>query len=65
VGALLAVLVLRTRSVVPAILLHLGYNAILVLGDRFPGLADPRLAWLGLAVPCLLWVRPRPNAASR
>ncbi len=65
VGAALAALVLRTRSVVPAILLHLCYNTILVLGDRLPWLADPRLAWIGLAAPLLLLVRPRSEGTSR
>ena len=37
-----------------AILLHAGYNAIVVLGDRAPWIADPRLAWLGLLAPLLL-----------
>jgi sodium transport system permease protein len=57
-GALLAVLVMRSRSLVPAIVLHAGYNAMLVLAARVPELADPRWVWLGLLAPLCLAVRP-------
>jgi hypothetical protein len=57
---------LRTRSVVPAILLHLGYNAILVLGDPLPVArrAAPGRGRHRRAVPCCS-SGPRPNATSR
>ncbi len=53
-GALLAALTLRTRSLAPAIALHAAYNALLVFGERAPLLADPRLAWLALPAAALL-----------
>lgn len=60
VGAVLSVLVLRTRSVFTAILLHTSYNSLLVLGDTYPVLADPRGAWLALPGLLLLgWPTPR------
>jgi sodium transport system permease protein len=58
-GAVLAALVMRSRSLVPAVVMHAGYNAILVLGARVPELADPRLVWLVLLVPLCLAVPPR------
>jgi sodium transport system permease protein len=47
-GAGLSLLVARSASLIPAIVLHLGYNALLVAGERVPALADPRLGWLAL-----------------
>ena len=42
-GALFAVIALRSRSVIPAIIVHVGYDAIMVLA------ATGRLEWLGSA----------------
>lgn len=53
-GVVLAAFVLRTRSLATAVVLHAGYNAIVVLGDRAPWIADRRLAWLGLLSAVLL-----------
>ena len=64
VGAVLALLVLRTRSVFAAMLLHTAYNGLLVLGGTYPVLADPRWSWL--AIPGLLllaWPAPRDGNA--
>ena len=50
-GALFAVITLRSRSVIPAILVHVGYDAITVLA------ATGRLEWLGTAPSGhLLWL---------
>jgi len=57
-GLVLAAFVMRSRSLATAIVLHAGYNAIIVLGDRVPAIADPRWAWLGLLAPVLMLVRP-------
>ncbi len=57
-GALLAALTLRTRSLAPAIALHAAYNALLVLGERAPVLADPRFAGLALISAALLVISP-------
>lgn len=52
-GALLAALTLRTRSLLPAVLLHIAYNGSLVLGhDALPFLSSPWTPYL--AVPALL-----------
>jgi membrane protease YdiL (CAAX protease family) len=51
-GALLAALTLRARSLVPAVLLHAGYNALAVLAGRGE-LELPAWTW-ALAVPGLL-----------
>jgi sodium transport system permease protein len=69
-GGVLTLCVLRARSIVPAMLLHGAYNALLVLqqtnalegeGGIPKDWFDPRLAWLGIAgVACFL-VRPRGN----
>lgn len=57
-GVVLAAFALRTRSLVPSIVLHAGANAVVVLGDRHAALADPRLAWLGLAAIVLVVAVP-------
>lgn len=62
-GALLAALTLRTRSLLPAIALHATYNALLVLGEHAPVLADPRFAGLAL-ISAVLLVIPPPVAES-
>jgi len=60
VGACLAGLTLRTRCLVPAILLHLAYDALLVGSTRAEWLLDPRLAWLALPGLALLVLRGGP-----
>lgn len=58
VGALLASLVLRTRSLWPAIVLHACYNAVLLLSGEHELLARPALAWLALPALLLFLVPP-------
>jgi membrane protease YdiL (CAAX protease family) len=59
VGAVLAGVALRARSVVPAMLLHAGYNAILVCAT-LGGAAWLESPWLALcAVPGVLLLRLR------
>ena len=48
VGVALGVVALRTKSLWPAVLLHVSYNALLVLSQQHAWLADPRLALLAL-----------------
>ncbi|MEM7306209.1 MAG: CPBP family glutamic-type intramembrane protease [Planctomycetota bacterium] len=63
VGALLAVVALRARSVFPAIVLHVGYNGLLVTASL------GEVAWLGspwlalLALPGA-WLLARPSAGD-
>ncbi len=57
-GAGLSLLVARCGSLIPAVVLHLGYNALLVAGERVPVLADPRLGWLALLGVALLLLPP-------
>lgn len=61
IGAVLAALTLRTRTLWPAMVLHVGYNGILVLGSQpeFEALQRPGLAWLALPGLALLLVRRR------
>ena len=62
-GALLAALALRTRSVVPAILVHITYNGLTVLGGRAeedPGAANE---WLTVHVLQADWFAHAPWAA--
>ena len=62
-GALLAALALRTRSVVPAILVHITYNGLTVLGGRAeedPGAANE---WLTVHVLQADWFVHAPWAA--
>ncbi len=61
-GALLAAITLRARSVVPAVLLHGAYNALLVLSDTWPVLSNPHLAWAALLAPFLFLGRENPSA---
>lgn len=62
-GGALAVLTLRSRSLIPAMILHATYNGILVLQPS-QGF-DPRWAWLGVAgVVCFL-AQPRSDRAFR
>lgn len=61
-GACLSLFVSRAQSLYPAMLLHATYNTLIVVGDKWPALEDPRLAWVGLFG--LVWValiRPRPS----
>jgi sodium transport system permease protein len=54
VGVALGFVALRTRSLWPAVLLHVSYNALLVLSGAHPWLGDPRLALLALPGVLLL-----------
>jgi len=67
IGFVLGALTLRSRSLYPAMLLHVGYNGMIALSDGAPWLADPRFAWL--ALPGVLLLRrsreePAPAATS-
>jgi sodium transport system permease protein len=57
IGVVLGALTLRTRSLWPAVLLHIGYNGLLTLSETFTWLSDPRLACLALPACVLLWRR--------
>ena len=46
-GLLLALVVYRTRSVLPAMLIHAGHNGVLVLIELFGGKEPPSGPWLG------------------
>jgi sodium transport system permease protein len=61
VGFGLGLIALRSRSLFPAILLHVAYNGSIALSETYPWLADPRLAWL--ALPGLVLLR-RERAAT-
>ena len=67
-GAGLSLVVWRSASLLPAVLLHGTYNALLVLGGTWPALEDFRLAWLAVLGVLLLALpghRPTSAAASR
>ena len=54
-GLLLALVVYRTRSVLPAMLIHAGHNGVLVLIELYGGKEPPSGQWLGtIAVLSLL-----------
>ena len=57
VGALLAALTLRTRSLLPAIALHVAYDGLVVLGAAVPWTADPALGLLAVPGAYLIWRR--------
>jgi sodium transport system permease protein len=61
VGALLAAIALRTRSVVPAILLHVAYDGLQVLAFQATWAGDPSLALFAVPGLYLLW-REAPRA---
>ena len=63
VGGLLAALVLRTRCLLPAMILHVTYDALLVGSTRAEWLLDPGLAWLALPGALLLAARPAEDEA--
>jgi len=56
-GALLAALTLRSRSIFPAMILHIAYNGSLVNGDALPWLQASWIPWL-LAPGLLLFALP-------
>ena len=63
-GALLALLALRSRSVLPAMLLHVGYNGLLVLGtaEALPFTSEPwfeHAPWAAVVGAALFLVPPR------
>ncbi|MCB9915326.1 MAG: CPBP family intramembrane metalloprotease [Planctomycetes bacterium] len=58
-GALLAALVLRGRSLWPAVVLHATYNGLLILGDRTSWFAAPWVPWLLLPAVLLACVPAR------
>lgn len=62
-GALLAGLALRTRSVVPAILVHITYNGLTVLGGRAEADPDAANEWLAVNVLQADWFVHAPWAA--
>ncbi len=62
-GALLAALALRTRSVVPAILVHIAYNGLTVLGERAAHDPDAANEWLTVHVLQTDWLAHAPWAA--
>jgi sodium transport system permease protein len=64
VGASLSLLVARTHSLFPAMLLHATYNSLVILGTHWPALEDPRLGLIALAGLALLAL-PRRGTASR
>ncbi len=59
IGAVLALSVLRTGSLFPAMALHFLYDAILLLSERQPWLAEPQLSWLAVPGLALLWLPHR------
>jgi sodium transport system permease protein len=59
VGALLAAVALRTRSVVPAILLHVAYDGFQVLAFQATWAEDPALALFAIPGLYILWREPR------
>jgi sodium transport system permease protein len=62
-GAVLSLLTWRSRSLLPAVVLHLAYNALLVFGEDLPWLLDP--AWIALLPLGLLLLRvPPPRSAA-
>ncbi len=68
-GALLAVVALRSRSVLPAMLLHIGYNGLLVLGaaEHLPFTGEPwfELApWAAIPGLALFLIPPREPAGD-
>ena len=65
VGALLAAIALRTRSVVPAILLHVAYDGFQVLAFQATWAADPALALFAIPGLYILWREPRRASAGR
>jgi membrane protease YdiL (CAAX protease family) len=58
-GAVLSLVVSRSRSLLPAVVLHAAYNSLLVAGERWEALADPRLGWISLAGLALLLLPAR------
>jgi sodium transport system permease protein len=63
-GALLALVALRSRSVLPAMLLHVGYNGLLVLGtaEALPFTSEPwfeHAPWAAVVGAALFLVPPR------
>lgn len=66
-GALLAAITLRSRSLVPAVLLHVAYNGTLVLGENAPlAVEGSRLApWLLVPAAVLLGLPARRREHER
>jgi membrane protease YdiL (CAAX protease family) len=57
-GALLTLVVARSRSLWPCVALHASYNALVALSDRWPALARPEGAWLALLGALCFLARP-------
>jgi sodium transport system permease protein len=61
-GALLAMLTLRSRSLIPAMVLHISYNGLLVLGSESGWFQAPWVPWLILPAALFALV---PSRAAR
>jgi len=61
-GGLLAALTLRSRSLLPAMLLHTSYNGVLILGSESPWFAADWVPWLLVPAALLLFVPARARA---
>ena len=65
-GVLLTFVTLRARSLWPAMLLHAGYNGLILASQRDDLPAPPEwLPWLGALGLVLWWVPPRRTAGER
>jgi sodium transport system permease protein len=69
-GALLALIALRSRSVLPAMILHIGYNGLLVLGtaNHLTFTSEPWFAyapWAAIPGVALFLMPPRRSAGER
>jgi sodium transport system permease protein len=62
VGAVLTAIALRTRSLWPCVLLHAGYNSMLLFGEGLPS----ELAWISVVgVMLLVWTPSGTSTAPR
>ena len=69
-GALLALIALRSRSVLPAMILHIGYTRLLVLGtaNHLTFTSEPWFAyapWAAIPGVALFLMPPRRSAGER
>ena len=69
-GGLLALIALRSRSVLPAMVLHIGYNALLILGNagHLTFTSEPWFEyapWAAIPGVALFLIPPRPGPPDR